>query len=37
VRLLPRGGELRITTTDPAAVAAVAAFLAFQRMDHRSH
>jgi hypothetical protein len=33
---LPRGGELRITTGDPAAVAAIHAFLAFQRQDHRT-
>ncbi len=37
MRPLPRGGELRLTTSDPAAVAAVAEFLAFQRMDHRAH
>ncbi len=36
-RPLPRGGELRITTTDAAAVAAVGQFLAFQRSDHRAH
>jgi hypothetical protein len=34
---MPRGGELRIVTTDPAAREAVHAFLAFQRMDHRAH
>lgn len=33
---LPRGGELRITTTDAEAVAAIAQFMAFQRMDHRA-
>ncbi|HXY69226.1 MAG TPA: hypothetical protein VEH62_07225 [Gemmatimonadales bacterium] len=33
---LPRGGELRITTTDPDALAAVHAFLAFQRREHRA-
>ena len=33
---LPRGGELRITTRDPAAVEAIHAFLAFQRHDHRT-
>jgi hypothetical protein len=33
---LPRGGEVRITTTDPDAIAAVHAFLAFQRRDHRT-
>ena len=32
----PRGGELRIATKDPEAVAAVHAFLAFQRQDHRA-
>jgi hypothetical protein len=33
---LPGGGELRIRTTDPAALQAVHAFLAFQRSDHRA-
>lgn len=33
---LPRGGEVRITTSDPTAIAAVHAFLAFQRMDHHA-
>ncbi len=33
---LPNGGALRIETTDPAAVAAVRAFLAFQRGAHRT-
>lgn len=33
---LPRGGEVRIITTDAAALAAVHEFLAFQRMDHRA-
>ena len=33
---LPRGGQLRITTRDPDALAAVHAFLAFQRRDHRT-
>jgi hypothetical protein len=33
---LPRGGELRISTRDPAAVGAIHAFLAFQRHDHRT-
>jgi hypothetical protein len=33
-RPLPGGGEVRITTRDPDAVAAVHEFLAFQRMDH---
>ena len=36
VRDLPRGAELRITTTDPEAVAAVHRFIAFQRHDHRA-
>ncbi len=33
---LPRGGELRITTTDAKAVEAVHAFLAFQRGEHHA-
>ena len=33
---LPRGGEVRITTTDAEALAAVREFLAFQRADHRT-
>jgi hypothetical protein len=33
---LPAGGGLRITTTDPAAVAAVHRFLAFQSREHRT-
>jgi hypothetical protein len=33
---LPRGGQLRITTTDPEALAAVHAFLAFQRSAHHA-
>lgn len=33
---LPRGGQVRIRTTDAVAVAAIHAFLAFQRMDHRA-
>jgi len=36
-RELPRGGEVRIHTTDPEALKAVHEFLAFQRLDHRSH
>jgi hypothetical protein len=32
----PRGAEVRISTTDSAAVRAVHAFLAFQRSDHRA-
>jgi hypothetical protein len=31
-----RGGELRISSDDPAAVAAIHEFLAFQRQDHRT-
>ena len=33
---LPRGAQVRIVTQDAEAVAAVHAFLAFQRMDHRA-
>jgi hypothetical protein len=33
---LPRGGQLRITTSDSAARAAVHQFLAFQRDDHHA-
>ena len=36
-RPLPRGGEVLITTSAPAAIAAVHEFLAFQRSDHRAH
>jgi len=32
----PRGAEVRIISTDAAVVAAVHAFLAFQRSDHRA-
>jgi len=32
----PRGAEVRITTHDPPALAAVHEFLAFQRADHRA-
>ncbi len=32
---LPRGGQVRIFTTDSSALSAVHAFLAFQRRDHR--
>ncbi len=32
---LPGGGQVQITTLDPEALAAVHAFLAFQRSDHR--
>ena len=35
-RDLPRGGEVRITTADPAAIEAIHAFMAFQRGDHRA-
>ena len=34
--LLPRGGEVRITSRDPDAIAAVHEFLAFQRREHRT-
>jgi hypothetical protein len=33
---LPRGGEVRITSSDPEAVAAVHDFLAYQRREHRA-
>jgi hypothetical protein len=33
---LPRGGQVRILTTDTAAIRAVHEFLAFQRTDHRA-
>jgi hypothetical protein len=33
---LPGGGQLRLQTSDPSAVAAIHDFLAFQRQDHRS-
>ena len=36
VRERPRGAEVRIITTDSAAVRAVHLFLAFQRGDHRA-
>ncbi len=32
----PRGGEVRIRSTDPVAVAAIHEFLAFQRQQHHS-
>jgi len=35
-RDLPRGGEVRIVTADPEAIAAIHAFMAFQREDHRA-
>lgn len=34
---LKRGGEIRITTRDPAAIRAIHAFLAFQRSEHHAH
>lgn len=37
VRDVPGGAELRLLTTDAAAIAAIHEFLAFQRMDHRAH
>jgi hypothetical protein len=36
VESLPRGAALRIRTADPEAVAAIHAFLAFQRQDHHA-
>jgi len=33
---LPRGGQVRITTTDSVAVGAIHEFLAFQRTEHHS-
>jgi hypothetical protein len=33
---LDRGGEVRLTTRNPKAVAAIHDFLAFQRTDHRA-
>lgn len=33
---LPRGGQVRITTTDAEAIRAVHEFMAFQRSDHRA-
>ena len=35
-RDLPRGGEVRISTADAEALAAIHAFMAFQRGDHRA-
>ena len=35
-RPLPEGAEVRLYTTDPEAVRAVHAFMAFQRTDHRA-
>lgn len=34
---LPRGAQVRITTSDSAALVAIHEFLAFQRSDHRAH
>jgi hypothetical protein len=34
---LPRGGEVRLTTSNGSALHAIHEFLAFQRSDHRSH
>lgn len=36
-RDLPRGGEVRITTSDSAAVNAIHRFLAFQRAEHHAN
>ena len=36
VRDLPLGAELRLATVDPEALAAIRAFMAFQRDDHRA-
>jgi hypothetical protein len=33
---LPKGGEIRITTSDAEALRAIHEFLAFQRKDHRA-
>jgi hypothetical protein len=33
---LPQGGEIRITTSNAEALAAIHAFMAFQRQDHRA-
>ncbi len=33
---IPRGGEVRITTKNAAAVKAIHDFLTFQRMDHHA-
>ena len=35
-RDIPRGAELRITTTDPDALKAVHEFLAFQKHEHHA-
>ena len=36
VESLPRGGAVRLTTTDESAIEAIHEFLAFQRRDHRA-
>jgi hypothetical protein len=36
VQDLPRGAAVRLTTSDPQALAAIREFMAFQRRDHRS-
>ncbi len=36
VESLPRGAALRIRTEDPEAIAAIHAFLKFQRQDHHA-
>jgi hypothetical protein len=36
VRDLPRGAEVRLTSRDPEAIAAIRGFMEFQRRDHRS-
>jgi len=36
-RELPRGGEVRIISKDPAAVTAIHEFLLFQQQDHHAH
>lgn len=33
---VPRGGEVRVTTRNTVAIAAIHDFIAFQRMDHRT-
>jgi hypothetical protein len=33
---LPGGGQLRLRSSDPSAIAAIHRFLVFQRQDHRS-
>ena len=35
-RPLPRGGEIRIRTSDPEAIRAIHEFLAFQRQEHHA-